>query len=303
MWDKPFSEDNLKEGIKGFAPETRALLFQKLKGGCSGVFAAEDFADLVKHGDHPKDKLLDQFLELASQFSKPVFSNFKVGAVVVGGSGNLYFGTNLEFPGLPFGYSVHAEQSSLVMALQQESKIRAIHINHPPCGHCCQFMLELALDHGFEIRVVNQAPMALGDLIPLAFSPADLGQKPWGGRQSHQLKLINPLAAGDACVEGAKTAAEWSHAPYSGQWAGIGLLLDDGSVYRGPAIENAAFNPTLGPMQAALVSLVLDGKSPARIKRAVLVAPENSGLDYGPYSQQIMTSLGLDVSIETWVAK
>ena len=44
----------------------------------------------------------------------------------------------------------------------------------------------------------------------------------------------------------------------------------DGAVHTGSYVENAAFNPSMLPLQAALVSVLADGGDPSAIVAAVL---------------------------------
>ena len=59
---------------------------------------------------------LTTLLPLAAQYAKPPVSNFKVGCVSRGLSGNLYLGANVEFAGEALSFTVHAEQSSIANA-------------------------------------------------------------------------------------------------------------------------------------------------------------------------------------------
>lgn len=63
-------------------------------------------------------ELLVSLIRPAAQNARPPVSSFKVGAVGLGGSGNVYVGVNLELLGLPLFHSVHAEQFLVVNALR-----------------------------------------------------------------------------------------------------------------------------------------------------------------------------------------
>ncbi|CAH9066159.1 unnamed protein product [Cuscuta europaea] len=67
-------------------------------------------------------------------------------------------------------------------------------------------------------------------------------------------------------------AANESHAPYTQCPSGTALMDCEGKVYRGSYTESAAYNPSLGPIQAALVAFVAGGGGGyERIVAAVLV--------------------------------
>ncbi|ESQ50488.1 hypothetical protein EUTSA_v10023108mg, partial [Eutrema salsugineum] len=76
----------------------------------------------------------------------------------------------------------------------------------------------------------------------------------------------------------ALAAANRSYAPYSLCPSGVSLVDCDGKVYRGWYMESAAFNPSLGPVQAAMVDYVANGGGGGyeRIIGAVLVEKEDA---------------------------
>jgi cytidine deaminase len=59
---------------------------------------------------------------------------------------------------------------------------------------------------------------------------------------------------------------------YTSSYAGVALKTRDGGIFTGSVAENAAFNPSMSPLEAAIVNLVISGgKSYADIVDAVLV--------------------------------
>ena len=60
-------------------------------------------------------------------------------------------------------------------------------------------------------------------------------------------------------AELAKQAMEKAYAPYSGYKVGAALLCDDGTVYTGCNIENAAFSPTICAERVAFAKAVSEG--------------------------------------------
>ena len=116
-----------------------------------------------------------------------------------GGSGKLYVGVNMELPGLPLNASIHAEQCLITnMVLHGEQTVTDISISAAPCGHCRQFMCELACAVR-DLLCLQPAPM-LADQ-PLVMRPA-VTPKPcpecWNGartsaRRRHAAVLISLL--------------------------------------------------------------------------------------------------------------
>nr|GEW08232.1 cytidine deaminase 1-like [Tanacetum cinerariifolium] len=75
----------------------------------------------------------------------------------------------------------------------------------------------------------------------------------------------------------ALAAARGSHAPYSGCPSGVALMDCDGNVYKGMYMESAAYNPSMMPVQAALVAYMVGGGGGYdRIVAAVLVEKEGA---------------------------
>ena len=60
-------------------------------------------------------------------------------------------------------------------------------------------------------------------------------------------------------VKAALQQATQSYAPYSHCPSGLAIATAGGAVYSGPYLESAAFNPSLGPLQAAVIDAVTDG--------------------------------------------
>jgi len=82
-------------------------------------------------------------------------------------------------------------------------------------------------------------------------------------------RTISPSRATDALDIGA---------PYTKAHSGVAIRLADGSVHSGAYIENAAFNPSLPPLQAALISVLNARKAPEKIEEAVLVELDGAAI-------------------------
>ncbi len=242
---------------------------RRASGGC---VPQELVAELEAAG-LPVEQLMLDLVPVARSYAIPPISNFSVGAVGLGVSGALYFGANCEFSGEALSFTVHAEQAVVAAAMGSgERGIEKLAVSAPPCGHCRQFLYELTTASKLSILLPSSEPTPLRSLLPAAFGPDDLGvTAALLSPQDHGLMLASG-ATGDPLVAAALRAANASYAPYSRSFSGIALRAQDGSLHSGSVAENAAFNPSLSPLAAALVSLVVNGdKKNGDITDAVLV--------------------------------
>ena len=70
---------------------------------------------------------------------------------------------------------------------------------------------------------------------------------------------LKSIVRGDVTDVWAKTKSlVQAYAPYSQCPAGVALITDSGDVYSGGYIESAAYNPSLPPLQTAVVDAVID---------------------------------------------
>jgi cytidine deaminase len=211
-------------------------------------------------------------LPQAAALAKPPISNFRVGAIARGATGKLYFGTNVEFAGEALCFTVHAEQSAIVNAwMHGETGVDVVATSAAPCGYCRQFLNELVTASTLMIVMPSES-RPLAELLPRSFGPRDLGVG--GGLlqpQNHGLTIDDP----DAPAQAALAAANMSYAPYSKSYAGVAIRTHDGRVISGPYAENAAFNPSLSPLQAALSQLNLEGGAWSDIAETVLVSVDS----------------------------
>jgi cytidine deaminase len=235
------------------------------------IVPAEEAASLADELGVTVAELQSLLVPLAAErYAQPPISGFRVGAVALGPSGTLYLGANLELPGTALAFTVHAEQSATANAwLNGEEGLTAIAVSAAPCGHCRQFLNELATASSLEVLVAGHEPRLLSELLPESFGPADLGVR---------TGLMSPRANGltldpepsDPLVPAALAAANASYAPYSRAFAGVALETASGAVYTGRYAENAAFNPSLTPLACALALRALGGGDD-EVTRAVLV--------------------------------
>ena len=236
------------------------------------------------------DALAFALLPLAAACSLAPISQFYVGAIARGQSGNLYFGANMEFSGAPMQQTIHAEQCAVTHAwLRGEPALASITVNYTPCGHCRQFMNELNSGTTLKIRLPGREPATLGDYLPDAFGPKDLNIATLlMDRVDHgfQLTLTDELEMA------ALAAANQSHAPYSNAHSGVALEAEDGTIYSGRYAENAAFNPSLPPLQAALILMNVSGGDCQKVVRAVLAEPDSAILTQWDATRATLAALG-----------
>jgi cytidine deaminase len=237
-----------------------------------GMLPAAEVATFLRSSGMTIEQLMLALVPQAQQSAIPPISNFFVGAVSQGATGNLYFGANYEFVGQALSFTVHGEQAATANAISHgETGMQRLAVSAAPCGYCRQFLYELTTASTLQILLPNTPDTLLTALLPDAFGPADLGVTAGlMSPQSHGLTLT--AEAGDPVVQAALKAANASYAPYTSGYAGVALKTSDGGIFTGSVAENAAFNPSMSPLEAAVVSLVISGgKAYADITDAVLV--------------------------------
>ncbi|CAL9227334.1 unnamed protein product [Arabidopsis halleri] len=220
-------------------------------------------------------------------------------AVGRGSSGRTFLGVNVELRGLPLNQSIRPEQFLVVnLALNNERKLNCLAISadgsyfFPPCGHSCEFLQEIRDASNIQILITDPihknviTNKSLSTFLPQKFPPYYVvpGNFPrlLDDNRNNGLTLINPNLTREICVNSdrcnhlkcrALNAANRSYAPYSGCPSGVALMDSQGKVYSGWRMESMAFNPSLGPVQAALVDFMTNGggKDFKKIVQAVLV--------------------------------
>lgn len=251
--------------------------------------SADQLATLRQATQLDEDALAFALLPLAAACARTDISHFNVGAIARGVSGNWYFGGNMEFIGTTMQQTIHAEQSAICHAwLCGEKSLLALTVNYTPCGHCRQFMNELNSSQQLQIHLPGRAACSLQHYLPDAFGPQDLGIKTLlMDEQDHGLPLT-----GDTLTQAAIQAANRCHMPYSHAPSGVALALKDGTIFTGSYAENAAFNPTLPPLQGALNMLSLNGYDYPDIERAILAEKANAPLSQWPDTYATLKAQG-----------
>lgn len=263
------------------------------------VISASEAESMAQKANLPSVlHLLPSLVPSAQRLARTPISNFHVGAVGIGGvSGRVFLGVNVEFLNLPLNYSIHAEQFLLTnLSLNAEPSLSHFAVSAAPCGHCRQFYQELRNASSLNVLVADSdLPTAftpLSHFLPHRFGPENLLSKhlPFLLEPHHnglsfltnsQPNGLTTTAANnlDSLRYAALDAANKSHAPYSGCPSGVALVDADGNIHKGSYAESAAYNPSIGPAQAALVAYIANGGGGhgyENIVAAVLVEMESA---------------------------
>lgn len=257
-----------------------------------GAIAAPVVAQFLRSSGMSIEQLMLALIPLAQKFAIPPISKFFVGAVALGASGSIYFGANYEFVGQALSFTVHGEQAATAHAISRgETGMQMLAVSAAPCGYCRQFLYELTTASTLQILLPNKPATLLTSLVPDAFGPGDLGvTAALMSPQSHSMTLT-PLIH-DPVVKAALAAANASYAPYTFSYAGVALKTRDGGIFTGSVAENAAFNPSMSPLEAAIVNLVISGgKSYPDIIEAVLVEATGSKASQAVATRAVLSAI------------
>lgn len=126
------------------------------------------------------DEQIIYFLNLAKEAQKRAYapySGFKVGAVAVGTTNNVYIGCNIE--NASYSLTMCAERVAIFKAISEgESEIKALYIIGPeddpisPCGACRQVIFELAQNSNIYLSNYNISKViqtSIKELLPYGF--------------------------------------------------------------------------------------------------------------------------------------
>lgn len=261
-----------------------------------GTLSAQQFSALQAASGLEDAELRIQLLPLAAAYAYTPISHFNVGAICRGLSGRLYLGGNIEFSGVQLGQTVHAEQCAISHAwMKGEQGVKDITINYSPCGHCRQFMNELSTAEALKIQLPQRAERSLQQYLPESFGPNDL---------DIDARLMKPARLGYLVPDNAPVLAKAveamnkSHAPYTNNHSGVALQLDDGSIYCGAYAENAAFNPSLPPLQVALIQVLMAHKTFAQVVQAGLAENKTGSISHYSDTRATLEAINPDIELE-----
>ncbi|XP_061368926.1 cytidine deaminase 1-like isoform X2 [Gastrolobium bilobum] len=261
------------------------------------VIEASEAESMAQSSGITLTQLLPSLVASAQTLARPPISKFPVAAVGVGSSGRIYVGVNLEFPGLPFHHTVHAEQFLVTnLSMNAETHLESFAVSAAPCGHCRQFLQEIRGAPDIKLLITSEKDpqfTPLSHFLTQRFGPHNLLHKgvplllePHHNALSlllnNDLPIIpngisNGYSPNAELKFAALEAANNSHSPYSGSPSGVALLDSQGNIFKGSYMESAAYNPSLGPLQAALVAYVAGGGGDYdKVVAAVLVEKDGA---------------------------
>ncbi|HEY2843362.1 MAG TPA: hypothetical protein VGJ09_06920, partial [Bryobacteraceae bacterium] len=94
-------------------------------------------------------------------------------------------------------------------------------------------------------------------------------------------------------VRSARYAAAKAYAPYTNSPSGIAIRTRAGNVYPGSYIENAAFNPSLPPLQVALVAMTIANENFSDIAEVVLAEAVNNSISQLSATKSLLAAIAL----------
>jgi cytidine deaminase len=286
-------EDILAELTKVISNEERQVLgsiFASAK--FAGVISPSQAALIARVKGLNLEETMISLLPFAKCYADPPISEYRVGVVGLGKSGALYFGFNMEFQGEELNATVHGEQAAIINAWNHgEENLEALALNAAPCGHCRQFLYETNKGGEIKMLVTGEPSRRLDDLLPAAFGPEDLGvAAALMVPQKHKLSRNKSNGSLNNLMEQTIETAKESYAPYSKGYAAVGARTKTGEIYTGRYAENAAFNPSLAPLTATLVSLRLNDV-PLKEIQEILLVETPSLIKHQRQFEQLLTSV------------
>ncbi|ETX07197.1 cytidine deaminase [Candidatus Entotheonella palauensis] len=307
------AQENAFESALAVFPETvRTELKEVLDEG--PVIPAERAASWIDHMSTSVGQLMIWLLPVAASYARVPISNYHVGAVAQGmprgnSLAHLYLGSNVEFSGQALSFTVHGEQCATNNAwLHGETGLQALAINAAPCGYCRQFLYELTTAKSLNILLkANTNPNdysyttnPLTYFLPQAFGPSDLGLT--GGlmeSESHGLTISSGSNVAQTALQGANA----SYAPYTKDYAGVALQQNNQTIYVGRYAENAAYNPSMSPLESALalMNMFIPPQAPLNITAAALVEAQ-ADISQKSATEATLASIAPGVTLEHVVA-
>lgn len=292
------------EARAGIAARVKAAISTRQRqpaGNNGSVLAAGIATELVSEfGLASVRDLMCLLLDVAKDLASPSISDFHVGAVgLEAETGNLILGGNVEFPGTHLGFTLHGEGFVFTRTMSRGTNISVVAIGEAhPCAHCRQCLAEYAASEKLELIDPLGHTLTLAQLYPWPFDPNYLGER--GAVPGRELwpELKFDEAAVPPVAETLLAIGRRSHSPYSKCPGAVLLHLKDGNTVSGLAIESVAFNPTIHPIQAAIVDLLAHGYAYADISGTTLGTVRGGDVDYSVSTRELLARVAPEAPLQ-----
>jgi cytidine deaminase len=286
----PFPTDPARaaahEARRDQAPTIRSATLDGLGASSGHVVPAARVAEVVDEFDlGDVDALMLLLLDDARTLADPPMSGYWVGIVgLERDTGDLVLGGNLEFPGTHLGTTVHGEGFVMTRAFQRGTSVATLALNRAhPCAHCRQYISEFAASTDLTLIDTLGHRLSLSDIYPWPFAPSALGEV---GAAPGAVNWPNLTGDGpDDLLEAGRRA--WT--PYSGCPSAAVVETHDGRRFAGPAVESVAFNPSMPPVQSALVAARAHGYPWSDIRSVWLGTTVGGDVDMTRSTRELLT--------------
>ncbi len=276
---------------------------KQVEDNLGGVITGEEATSLCEWFElEGIEQLMLLVLRHAQKLARPPISKFEVGAVgLERDSGAIIVGGNVEFPGTLVGYTLHGEGFVATRAFSRGQELAKIAIGEAhPCAFCRQYLSEFATSRELVLIDPIGHRLTLAELYPWPFDPAYLGEggavpgtAPWPEL------TVEPNSLPAAVVMKLEATGRRAYAPYSKCPSAVVLGLSDGNLVAGANIESVAYNPSMAPLQAALVDLLAHGYDYRDIVEAALATPRGGFVDYAQSTAELLGRIAPDVRLQT----
>jgi cytidine deaminase len=276
--DSPFPTDPTRaaahQARSADAPAIRAAALDGLGAATGHVVPAARAAEVIERfGLTDVEALMLLLLDDARTLADPPISGYWVGIVgLEQDTGDLVLGGNLEFPGTHLGTTVHGEGFVMTRAYQRGTSIATLALNRAhPCAHCRQYISEFAASAGLTLIDTLGHRLSLADIYPWPFAPSALGEMGAVPGIDHNPNLdVTGVDLRDDVHAALVDAGRRAWTPYSGCPSAVVLEMSDDTSWSGAAVESVAFNPTMPPLQSALIAARAHGYAWSDIRAAWL---------------------------------
>lgn len=259
---------------------------------------------IARHGLTGVEDLMLLALNMARTIARPPISDFFVGAVgLEAETGNLILGGNVEFPGTHLGFTIHGEGFVFTRAASRGTTIAAIAIGEAhPCAYCRQYLSEFEASRDLVLIDPLGHRLTMAELYPWPFDPDYLGEAGYVPGTVHSELALGENVLPEIIAGRLLLAGQRAHTPYSKCPGAVVLALSDGTTVAGFAIESVAFNPTMGPLQAAMIDLIAHGYEASDIAEAAMATRIGGNVDYSLSVTELLGKLApaAPLSIVGW---